>query len=177
VVNVPGFRGPRTATMMAIGSAGIQLDDRNAKLMFPFADRTGWFRPQMGTKGGYGKGVLASVKSDGKTVHLTFVQKMVKQTQCAQTRETNHITRIDSNGTVRYQVVCVRSETVVVNKASDPQSVDARYAAGRVRVDARRYRPGGVGERRRGDAVGRARRRGEVAGVERESVSAGRRMR
>ena len=130
VVNVPGFRGPRTATMMAIGSAGIQLDDRNAKLVFPFGDRTGWFRPEMGNKRGYGKGVLASVKPDGKTVHLTFVSKMVKQTQCAQSRETNHITRIDANGTIRYQVVCVRSETVVVNKASDPQTVDARYAAG-----------------------------------------------
>ena len=130
VQNTPGYRGPRTATVMAIGAARIELDDRNAKLAMPFADRSEWFHPPFVSGGGFGRGAIASAKAAGPKLHLEFVSKMVKQTQCAESRETNHVTQIDAGGTVRYQYVCVRSETVTVNKASDPQDVDARYAAG-----------------------------------------------
>jgi hypothetical protein len=79
---------------------------------------------------GTGSGVIAKVEAHGTSLHVVFVKKMVKQVQCAESRETSRITQIDANGQLRYEVVCVRNETVTVDKASDPQDVDARYAAG-----------------------------------------------
>jgi hypothetical protein len=79
---------------------------------------------------GAGSGVIAKVEPHGKTLHVVFVKKMVKQVQCAESRETSHVTSISDDGQLRYQVVCVRNETVTVDKASDPQDVDARYAEG-----------------------------------------------
>jgi hypothetical protein len=130
VTNTPGFRGPRTATITAIANAAITLDDRNATLRFPFADRSDWYHPSYSSGGGSGRGVVATAKVDGGKLHVTFVKKLVKQTQCAESRETGRVDRIDADGTVRYTYVCVRSETVTVDKAPDPQDVDARYAAG-----------------------------------------------
>jgi hypothetical protein len=130
VQNMPGFRGPRTASVMAIGAAKLELDDRNARIEMPFADRSEWFHVGAPNDSGWGHGPVSQAKTAGGKLHVEFVTKMVKQTQCAESRETNHVTQIDADGTVRYQYVCVRSEVVTVNKGSDPQDVDARYAAG-----------------------------------------------
>jgi hypothetical protein len=130
VQDLPGFRGPRTATEMAIGAAKIELDDRNAHLAMPFADRSEWFHVQASNDSGWGRGPVVQAKAAGGKLHVEFVTKMVKQTQCAESRETNHVTQIDADGTVRYQYVCVRSEVVTVDKGADPQDVDPRYAAG-----------------------------------------------
>jgi len=126
----PGFRGPRNAALNAMVSAGITLDDRNAQLRFPFVTRE-WFGPRRyGRDGGSGLGVIAKVTAKGKQVHVEFVAKMVKQVQCAETRETHRLARIEPNGQLIYQQKCVRSQVITVNQASDPQDVDARYAAG-----------------------------------------------
>ncbi len=126
----PGFRGPRTAALTAMVSAGITLDDRSAHLSFPFVTREWFGSARYSRGGGSGRGVIASVKSDGKKVHVVFVAKMEKQVQCAESRLTNRIARIEPNGQLIYQEKCIKSKVVTVNTASDPQDVDVRYATG-----------------------------------------------
>ncbi len=130
LMRYPGFRGPRTASMMAMANAGITLDDRDKRLDFPNVHHDSWFHAQYAYGGGGGNGVIATAKSDGKVVHVTFTKKLEKQVQCAESRTTGRLARIDSSGQLIYQEVCVKSKTVTVNTADDPVDVDVRYANG-----------------------------------------------
>jgi hypothetical protein len=125
----PGFRGPRTATESAILSAGIRLDDRDAKLGYPRPKRP------FGSGGGLsshgsGAGVIGKLLPSGKGVTVEFKAQMVRQVQCAEVRETNHAIQIRDDGSLIYAVTCVRNETVTVNKADEPQKVNPRYLDG-----------------------------------------------
>ena len=123
-----GYRGPRTATMTAILGAGLELDDRSAKIDYPSVDRE-WFERNGGSSGG-GNGPLSAVKAQGDKVHFEFAAKMEKISVCLQTRRTNHLTAIRSDGTLVYQVDCLKEGTQMVNRASQPVDVKARYAVG-----------------------------------------------
>ena len=74
--------------------------------------------------------MIAKLKPSGKTVTVEFKKQMVKQVQCAETKRTNRVTQILGNGTLIYELICLRNETVTVNKASDPVTVNARYLEG-----------------------------------------------
>jgi hypothetical protein len=124
----PGFRGPRTATQTAVLTAGIELDDRDAKLEFPEVFRP--FDGGGGSRSGGGAGVIGSLKPNGKTTTVTFKKQMVKQVQCAEARRTNRITQIRPDGSLIYETVCVRNETVTVDKSDAPQQVNPRYLEG-----------------------------------------------
>ena len=123
----PGFRGPRTATQSAILTTGITLDDRDAQIEHPHVDRP--FAAGTGSRGG-GSGVVGSLKPSGKTAVVTFKKQLVRQVQCAEGRRTNQVTQIRPDGSLIYATVCIRNETVTVDKASDPQTVNARYVEG-----------------------------------------------
>jgi hypothetical protein len=124
----PGYRGPRTAAETAILAAGIALDDRDAKLEFPHDQRP--FGGDGGSTSGGGAGVVASLKPAGKTTTVGFKPQMVRQVQCAEARETHKVIQIRPDGQLVYETICVRNETVTVNKASDPQTVNPRYLEG-----------------------------------------------
>jgi hypothetical protein len=124
----PGFRGPRTAAESAILMAGISLDDRDAKLDFPRKSRP--FGERGGSRSGGGAGVIAKLTPAGKMVTVEFKKQMVKQVQCAETKRTNRVVQIQGDGTLVYEVICLRNETVTVNKADDPQTVNPRYLEG-----------------------------------------------
>ena len=126
----PGFRGPRTATQTAIMTTGITLDDRDAKLEYPSVHRP--FAAGGGSHGGGGNGVVAKLKAGdkGKGTTVEFKKQMVKQVQCAQSKDTNRITQIRSDGVLVYERVCLKQETVTVDKSDAPQTVNARYLVG-----------------------------------------------
>ncbi len=124
----PGFRGPRTATETAIMGAGIELDDRDAKLDFPGVNRS--FRGGGGTRSGGGEGVVGSLKPTGPVTTLEFKKQMVKQQQCAQAKSTHRITQIRPDGTLIYESICTKWETVTVDKSDMPQKINPRYLAG-----------------------------------------------
>jgi len=127
----PGFRGPRTGTEAALMTTGITLDDRDARLDYPEVHRSfAGIRQTSLTLSGGGSGVVASLKPSGKTVTVTFKQQLVKQVQCAERKTTNRINQITAGGSVIYETTCVRNETVVVDKASSPQTVNPRYLEG-----------------------------------------------
>lgn len=124
----PGYRGPRTATQTAILSAGITLDDRDAKLEYPSVSRS--FGGGGGSRSGGGDGVIGSLKPSGKTVTVTFKKQMVKQVQCAQVKYTRRVTQIRPDGTLVYEAICTKNETVTVDKSDSPQTVNAKYMVG-----------------------------------------------
>ncbi|MSP63886.1 MAG: hypothetical protein EXR72_26785 [Myxococcales bacterium] len=142
----PGFRGPRTATHSAILTSGIELDDRDAKLEYPGVSRS--FGGGGGGYSGGGDGVIGKLsphqgdadgppsagrqtqKPSAKTVTVAFKKQMVKQVQCAQVKFSRRVTQIRSDGTIVYESTCIKNETVTVDKADGPQTVNARYLEG-----------------------------------------------
>lgn len=124
----PGYRGPRTSTETAIMTAGIELDDRDAKLDFPGVSRP--FAGGAGSRSGGAQGVVASLKPTGPDVTVAFKKQLVKQVQCAQVKYSHRVTQIRPDGTLVYEGTCVKNETVTVDKSDAPHKVSARYLTG-----------------------------------------------
>jgi hypothetical protein len=126
--NWPGFRGPRTSVETAILRAGITLDDRAASIDYPHTKRP-FGGGNLGTSSG-GQGVVGKLQPEGKSVTVEFKKQMVKQVQCAEARQTNRITQLRPDGSLIYETVCVKTETVTVDKSDRPQKVNPRYLEG-----------------------------------------------
>jgi len=125
----PGFRGPRTAAHTAILTAGIVLDDRDARIEYPDVSRP-WINGNASSGGG-GTGGVASVKASGETTTIEFAKVKGQQEECVKGHTTNRITQIRSDGTLVYQYVCEKTRTVTFNEPpAPPQTVNSRYAAG-----------------------------------------------
>lgn len=121
----PGFRGPRTAAHTAVLTAGIELDDRDAKLDYPDVERS--FGRGGGSHDGGGIGVIGAIKPAGKTMTVTFRKQMVKQQQCANMKYTHRITQILNDGSLVYEHYCTKWQSVTVDKSDPPQTVNAKY--------------------------------------------------
>jgi hypothetical protein len=121
----PGHRGPRTATQTAIMTASFTLDERGATIEYPKVFRS-WFAGGGSFSGG-GAGPISSVKVTGQTAVVSFEKKMVNEQECVDWKESKKITQIRGDGTIVYESWCVKEKTITVNRASSPQTVDARY--------------------------------------------------
>jgi hypothetical protein len=124
----PGFRGPRNAAHLAILQAGLTLDDRSAKIDYPAVYRQ-WLNDNRSSSGG-GAGAVAAVKPQGDKVRIEFAKQMVKETRCLASKRTNRITQIRSDGTLVYEVNCLKEGTVMVDTSSAPVTVNKRYVQG-----------------------------------------------
>lgn len=125
----PGFRGPRTAAHTAILTAGITLDDRDARIEYPDVGRP-WIEGS-GSSGGGGTGEVAAVKAKGATTTIELAKVKTKQTECTKGHQTNRVTQIRSDGSLVYEYVCQATKVVVINEPpAPPQTVNSRYAAG-----------------------------------------------
>jgi hypothetical protein len=127
----PGFRGPRNATQIAIASAGLQLDDRSARIEYPSVDRQ-WLggRGFEGGSSGGGSGVVKSVKPQGDLIHIEFNSVTTKEPRCVKYAYTHRLTGIDSSGRFTYESGCAKEEMVNVTHTSNPVNVLKRYADG-----------------------------------------------
>jgi hypothetical protein len=126
----PGFRGPRTATHTAVLSAGVTLDDRDAKLEMPRVDRD-WLEAGPLSSGGGGTGTILGLEPSGDVVTLTFAKIKGTQQKCVRGRTTNRITQIRSDGTLVYEYVCLEERTeTYAEPPAPPQKIAARYARG-----------------------------------------------
>ena len=138
----PGNRGPRQATHLAILNAGLQLDDQSASIDYPGTDFRQKFNGQsargdFGTvakveAGGKGKGAKPKAGADKavEMVTVTFNKKFEKQEQCANSRRTNRISYIRSDGGISYELDCLKWEIVSIDRTPDPEVVTARSAKG-----------------------------------------------
>ncbi len=124
----PGYRGPRSAAQTAIVTAGIQLDDRDAKIGYP--DMT---RPiaSVGSSGGGGWGEISNVKVKGDTAVVTFAKVKSKQQNCVKGHETNRVRQIDSAGNLIYEYICEKWQTETISEPPfREQTVKAKYTTG-----------------------------------------------
>ena len=124
----PGFRGPRNAALTTILAAGLELDDRSAKIEYPGVDRE-WFK-RAGGWHSWGRGVIGTIKPAGAKHHIEFKTQTIKQMRCVSEQHTHRINGIRSNGEFTFEINCLKSAMVDVDVTSQPQDVSARYAAG-----------------------------------------------
>jgi hypothetical protein len=124
----PGYRGPRNWAHLAILQAGLVLDDRSAKIEYPSVYRQ-WLDDDRSAGGG-GAGGVAALKPQGDKVRIEFAKVMVKETRCLSSKRTNHITQIRSDGTLVYEINCLKEGTVTVDTSSSPVTVNKRYTQG-----------------------------------------------
>lgn len=124
----PGHRGPRTSAHTAVLTAGLELDDRAAQIEYPDTHR-GWFA-QSGSSSGGGYGKISAVKPRKDLVQVDFAAKIEKQQQCLESKYTKRITQIRSDGSLVYELLCLKWGTVSVDRRSPTQNVKARYAKG-----------------------------------------------
>jgi len=117
--------------LAGIVAAGITLDDRSAQLDYPRHNMP-FGGDGLRSTGGGASGVISRLRpaGKGKNVTVEFKKQMVRQVQCAETRETRHAIQVRSDGSLIYAVTCVRNETVIVNTADEPHAVNPRYLEG-----------------------------------------------
>jgi hypothetical protein len=126
----PGFRGPRNATQIHIASAGLQLDDRSAKIEYPSVSRPWFSRHAGGSSSGGGNGVVAAIKPQNDLMHVEFTKVSVKEPRCAVYKYTHRLTGIDSTGRFTYESACSKEVMVSVDVTSSPVNVKKRYVEG-----------------------------------------------
>lgn len=124
----PGHRGPRTSAHTAILTAGLELDDRDARITYPDTNR-GWFS-QSGSSSGGGYGKVSGVKVEKDKVRIDFAAKIEKQHQCLQSKYSNRIVQIRNDGSLVYELNCLKWGTVSVDRRSPTQHVKSKYAKG-----------------------------------------------
>ena len=125
----PGFRGPRTTALTTIMNAGIELDDRDARLEFPRISNN-WLAGGGTSSSSSGRGKVGKVEQQGKTAIVTFSPKLEKVSICTGTKTSNKIVQIRSDGALVYESWCTGYKQGIENHASKPQTVDAQYLAG-----------------------------------------------
>jgi hypothetical protein len=109
--------------------AGIELDDRDARIDYPSIDRP-WIQGS-GSSWGGGTGSVAAIKAKGATAVIDFQKVKSKQTVCTKGHHTRRVTQIRSDGTLVYEYVCTARKTETLNEPpAPPQTVNARYARG-----------------------------------------------
>jgi len=127
----PGTRGPRTSSESAILSAGIELDDRDARIEAPRVQRGVLAGGSAGSTNGGGQGAIASIKRSGDDVKITFKKVKYVNRDCVKGHYTHRVTRIQSDGTLDYEYICDK-EVSSTHSAEPypPQTIKARYATG-----------------------------------------------
>jgi len=154
--------------LAGIVAAGITLDDRSAQLDYPRHNMP-FGGDGLRSTGGGASGVISRLRpaGKGKNVTVEFKKQMVRQVQCAETRETRHAIQVRSDGSLIYAVTCVRNETVIVNTADEPHAVNPALPrggpAGDVHRDRRGRRDRRVGQAWHRDPGDGTRRRAQVA--------------
>jgi len=131
----PGYRGPRNASQIAMMNAGLELDQRDAKIDWPRIDRRELFtgNSNAGTEGsgGSGRAPIVSIAPNGDKAHVAFGPIKTKMVKCADYRAGKRLSRIESDGRLVYEGTCYKYVDVMVT-LSGPKPMDTmkRYTTG-----------------------------------------------
>jgi len=123
----PGFRGPRTATITAVKSATIQLDDRGSKLDVPAFHLALAIGSDKSPHSDSSTGVIAKVTERGDAIEISFVKSSELEDHCQSERETNKVVRIDSSGNLIRERVCTSWARERVDTTPKSVTVPKRY--------------------------------------------------
>ena len=111
--NVPGQRGPRAGAFTEITKAKIVLDDMSASISYS----TSWNHPFGRSHGSLAStgAVVKSVKLVDDALIVTSEAIPMKRDECLQSRRTNRISRINSDGSLSYETICDKWGVVTYN--------------------------------------------------------------
>ncbi len=126
----PGYRGPHAATLTKLAIANLQPDRKSDALDYDIGGRHFALGETKYPGSGSVESTVAAVKDQGDVVRVEFVKSHELQTFCAEWRDTGKLVRIDSNGVLRYESVCVSRETVDADTTPAPVTIGKRFAAG-----------------------------------------------
>ena len=103
LTGAPSARGPRDAILAALMHATFKFDDMSVKLRFYPPDArpyTRWGKPS--SEGG----VVKSVKVSGDDAIVALEKTSMRTPRCEQEHNSNRIDRINSDGSVTYELIC-----------------------------------------------------------------------
>jgi hypothetical protein len=120
-----GMRGPRTATATRILQAGLQFDDRDAKVEVP--DFHHYWKEGHSTSHGSFTGIVTAAKPKGDKVNLVFKTKDVTVYTSTGCHATNQIRGIMSNGEFDYVNVCSGAKASIQHEGPTPQDVTKNF--------------------------------------------------
>jgi hypothetical protein len=122
-----GMRGPRTSTATRILQAGLQFDDRAAKVEVPKFRR--YWDTELDTMHGAFLGTVTAAKPKGDKINLVFQTKAVKTYQSYGCKNTNHVNGIKSNGEFSYEYTCAGAREVIEHEGPTPDDFTKNFAA------------------------------------------------
>ncbi len=128
LVRWPGHRGPRSSGLTAIIAADLKLDDASEKIELPALFRRRF--ESDASFGGGGRGAVAKVKASGDKTDIEFVKKLQKVKVCTSWKDSGRIEQVLGNGTVIYASTCLKYGMDTIDNASQPVTVDTKYATG-----------------------------------------------
>jgi hypothetical protein len=111
IQDVPGHRGPRSASLGAIMGETFKFDDMDAgKLSYPkFGARP------YGRSGGAimsSGGIVKTVKAEKDMLLVGLEKTFVMQEDCVQEHHSNRLARIRPDGVLEYELICDKFATV-----------------------------------------------------------------
>jgi hypothetical protein len=123
---VPGYRGPRRAALTAITREKIALDDLSATIDYPKVGQP--FIDQLHLTGSAG-GVVKSVKVEGDLLLVALDKLLVKREECVQSHRTNRVSRINSDGSLSYELICDKLGVVTYDDTPADFRIDKKFQA------------------------------------------------
>lgn len=118
-----GFRGPRRAALAAITHEKIVLDDMSATITYPKTGQPFGGPASVGTDGA----IVKSVKEQGDLLMVAPEKLLVKREECVQSHRTKKITRVNSDGTISYELICDKYGTVTYDDTPADSRIDKVY--------------------------------------------------
>ncbi len=120
----PGYRGPRGAAFTAITKAKVVLDDMNATIDYPTWSQP-WLQVLESTESA--GGVVKSVREEGDLLLVSLEKLSVKRQECVKSHRTNRITRINSDGSLSYELICDKMGTVTYDETPADFRIEKKW--------------------------------------------------
>lgn len=119
----PGFRGPRRAALTMITKEKVVLDDMNEQVRYPRAGQpfeTGYHPVSDG-------GIVKSVKDDADGILVSLEKLLVKREECVKSHYTKKVTRVNSDGSLSYELICDQMGIVTYDDTPNDSKIDKLY--------------------------------------------------
>jgi hypothetical protein len=124
---VPGVRGPRSAALTALYDEKFEFDDVKARQ--PRYPDVGT-RPYARSGGSISSagGVVGKVTLEKEHATVALKKTTAKRLACVQSKPTNRIARIHSDGRLEYESICLKSEIVTYDTTWSDFKINPAHA-------------------------------------------------
>jgi hypothetical protein len=125
----PGARGPRNAAFGKLRATPVTYDSVNAKLRFPeLQPYSTHYTPPVAWDGAGTGGVIKAIKPSGDVLKIDLERTTESFKDCLKSHKTGRISKLESDGRVRYEEICDKAGTVTRDNTWTGLEVLAKYA-------------------------------------------------